>query len=540
MIIEQELHFENIDPYPFKNPKNGGADREWPSFIENSIFESVTSELSYSLGLPEAMVRLALLSVMATSCQHLYDVAPPSGKGLMPLSLFIMIAAESGTGKSLLSSHVHKPIKIFEKEKRKELEPLISKAKREHKVWSIKYKALEKNLMKAVAKNEDEILIMELESKVTNILEQEPKIPKEPRSFYENSTSPALIKNLIENFRCALLSSSEAGSILNGETFRDSPLFNKLYSAEAATLDRSSYGNIILENPRLSICLMLQRVAINRFLEKSGKFAHENGFLPRFIFYALDINHYRDQNDGPAMSIETESRYHSRVIELLSKSIEHDECNSKYVLQFSSKAKILWKKIFISIKNEMKKGGVYAHSKEHASKLLENITRVASIIHAFEGYKGDISHQTLSFAYRFCQKCSYHFINHLADEPEIVKLTNLLVRDIRKIATPTFDGYRFHKFEIQRRGHPSLRKIENRALALDMLEKLGHLRIPSNTNAMYEFKNTVWTTIDPEQKNGEDLTFSELPLWSDQALENYDSRGRYSEIVDRSENSRHY
>ncbi|GAA0567989.1 YfjI family protein [Halomonas salifodinae] len=515
--------------------------REWPRFREYSLFESTTAELSYSMEVAEEMAKLAVLGVMATACQGLFDVAYPNSKIKVPMSLMTCTVAGSSERKTTLKKWTDRPITEFEIAQAEKRKQQAVEAHRLHQNWQIKIRALEKSLSKEMANDADPEKITSIESQILELQAAEPETHKNIRIIYKNATPGALALSLYENFPCAFLSSSESGNLLNGPTFRDMYIFNSIYSGSTITIDRSSQPSFILHEPRLSICLMLQPAAMDRFLEKKGREAHDNGFLSRFLFIKPEGMAGNRTNERPPIADHVEQDFYSRVTELLSKSLaSFENGESRRVQMFSSTAKALWKTLFNSIECQIREGGIYHYSKEHASKLMENITRVAGIIHAFEGYEGDISSHTLEYAYKFCRKCSQHYLQHLAEEPEIVTLTNLMVQDIRRLATPYYDGYRFKKSLIQQRGSGKLRNLKSRKLALDTLEKLGHLRVPIHPSGDYEFKNTVWTTLDPELKNGEEFTIAELPLWREQELVNPFGQGKYLELVNTSPDARHY
>ena len=72
---------------------------------------------------------------------------------------------------------------------------------------------------------------------------------------------------------------------------------------------------------------------------------------------------------------------------------------SKVVLCFSDQAQLEWEKIYNDIEYSIRPGGVFCEARDYASKVAENIARLAGVFHAFEGYEGTkISVETLSSA----------------------------------------------------------------------------------------------------------------------------------------------
>ena len=528
MNSDQNIHNHHDDENGTVDPDQIETPSEWPHFLEDSIFESTTAELSYSMEIAVEMAQLAVLGVMATACQGLFDVAYPGGKDTVPLSLMTCTIAGSSEGKTRLKNWTDLPIKEFEAAQSKKRMALTLAAQRLHSTWKIKIKALERKLARAMVNDETPEKIAAIETQLVKLQAEEPPTHKNARIIYENSTSEALTLSLYENYPSAFLSSSESGNLLNGPAFRDMYIYNSLYSGSTLRIDRSSQPSIMLSSPRLSVCIMLQPEAMDRFLRKNGREAHDNGFLARFLFIRPEEMAGRRTNNRPPISDHVEKCFYSRVIALLTESLDaFDNDEDRKVLRFSSSAKVLWKKLFDNIEHEIREGGIYYYSKSHAGKLMENTARIAGTIHAFEGYQGDIKSHTLEYAYKFCRKCSQDYLEHLAEEPEIVTLTNLMVQDIRKHGTTYSEGYRFKRSLFQQKGHSKLRCIKSRNLALETLKKLGHLIVHNQYGGDLEFSDTVWPHIVPEIKNGEGITFSELPLWENQQFVMPGSRGRY-------------
>lgn len=66
----------------------------------------------------------------------------------------------------------------------------------------------------------------------------------------------------------------------------------------------------------------------------------------------------------------------------------------------------------------MQPGKHFSNARDHASKLAENIARVAAILHHFEGFSGDISLDTLRAAAQLCELSSEHFMQVFVPPPQ--------------------------------------------------------------------------------------------------------------------------
>ncbi|WP_280563516.1 YfjI family protein [Chromohalobacter sp. 48-RD10] len=499
----------------------------WPRYKEGSIFESTVIEVSKSIEVADEMARTSALSVMATACQGLVDIEFPNGKQV-PTSLMTLTIAKGGERKSAVDSWFSQPLLDFQIQKERDAESQESANTRLYKNWRIKERALENSLDKAFRGKSDDLEIKNIENQLLLLKSQEPCPPRDIKVYYEDATPGALAQSLYKKLPIACLASSDAGDLLNGPTFRDQSLFNSLWTGSSFSVDRSSTPSFTLHQPRLTVLLMLQPVAIEKFLKKKGYEAHGNGFLSRFLVVKPKEMAGKRTGDMPPVPDEIKSKFYARANELISRSVDLFEKQEKrYTLKLSSKAKNTWKKKFDLIEKQMSKGGIYYHEQEHASKLMDNISRIAGVIHTFEGYEGDVTSETIEYAYRLGRKYSQQYLDNVSPEPEVVKLTNLLVQDIQKLATLNYDGFMFKKSLIQQRGAGMLRDTDSRQMAFDMLEQLGHLRCPSHHGGEYEFKMKVWTTFEPEIRNGEEYTISELPLWEQHELKSPVGSGRY-------------
>jgi len=209
---------------------------------------------------------------------------------------------------------------------------------------------------------------------------------------------------------------------------------------------------------------------------------------------------------------------------------------SRTSLKFSKSAQERWAEMNAQIEGEMGKHRLYFHCTGHASKLMDNISRVAALIHTFE--KEDYETQKievddLEFAYKLCRRASQDYLDYVAGEPEILTLTNILIRNIRKHGADRGSGnFAFDRVIIQQKGSPiKIRAPEKLDMALNMLTRLGHLEYMSQSITLkYQFKETILQKLgEPELKNGEQYYIRELPRFSDQYYDENRSNGLLSQ-----------
>ncbi|WP_430468766.1 YfjI family protein [Vreelandella titanicae] len=517
---------ESDHPYPSGSLSSLNSwEGKWPAYEEYSRFESASQEVAQHVEVALEMARTAALSAMAVACQGVVDVAYPSGN-VVPTSLHLLTIAETGERKTALENWFFNPIKYFQKTKKAESEHAQKAYQRELKNWQTGERILNKAWAKAF---ENEELAEEIEQRQAKHDAKKPQPPCTYQLIYENVTPIALAYGLYENLPMACLLSSEAGSILEGKAMEDLPMFNSIWSGTPLEVTRRSSPSFTLNDPRLTMALMAQPKVIDRFLEKRGEEAKDNGFLSRLLVIKPTSMIGKREGKGRAVNSATMERFNERVTTLLDKSLDilaRDD-RQRRVLEFTPSAKERWQEIHLSIEQAMVEHGKYYHARGHGSKLMDNITRVAAIIHTFEGYEGDIDTSLLEYAWRLCNGYSNHFIQYMAGDPEIVTLTNQLVRDIRRLGENHQNGkYLFKKAKVsQRGGGRYIREPKHLNAAIKLLTQLGHLE--ENGRGNFRFSETIVGITDPHFKNGVDYHVEEILRYDEQ--ENYsENGGRYA------------
>jgi|JTFN01.1.fsa_nt_gb hypothetical protein len=93
--------------------------------------------------------------------------------------------------------------------------------------------------------------------------------------------------------------------------------------------------------------------------------------------------------------------------------------NNFSVVEFSDEAKDVWIKYSIDVERAMLPGGYYADFTDHASKLADNVTRVAGVLHGMNfGLEGEISLETLRQAINICAFYSRKFVETFSEPPQ--------------------------------------------------------------------------------------------------------------------------
>lgn len=125
--------------------------------------------------------------------------------------------------------------------------------------------------------------------------------------------------------------------------------------------------------------------------------------------------------------------------------------------------------------------------KDHASKLAENVARVAALLHFFEGYNGDISLDTFNVARNICDMCSQYFLRKFDIRPQAEVDAEALWNWLHKNQfNPIFSYRRYIKKNDVRQGGPNqLRDTELLNKAINFLVKKGFISVVNNNGTKY-------------------------------------------------------
>lgn len=512
----------------------------WPCYREHSLFEAAVEEASRELEVSREMSIMCALGAMATACQGHIDVEMPPGNR-SPTSLMLLTIAESGERKTTTQKYFFKSINKKNNEAISIHEGALREHRVNHKLWSTQQRHLERMYGKYASLGEAESADAAM-CQIEEHLRAEPSPAPSGKFLYEDTTPQALVQFLYENSPHGCLLTSEANSIFNGKVLNELDKLNTLWDGGSVIVDRLSREPITLEDARLTFSLMAQPSVISNFMGRRGEEARGTGFLARFI-----VVRPRSMAGSRSFNQRSAQPRHAAFNDRINELMEIQKPETQQVLRFSEPAKRKWILINEFIEKEMNDKRKYRYLKDHASKLLDNTSRIAAIIHAFERSSSkniEIDLFTLEYSWTLAQICSEHFIKNLASEPQIVtdtcELANYLLRtawedprnNIRDEGDP---GARMHEsrsripkhlregFKTQAtltqlkqlgpyrlRGRAGAERLE---AAIDLLIDLGHV---VKSGGRYEFKESILINDEPKIKNGEFITISALPLFSDQ------------------------
>ena len=389
------------------NPEKYPVDSN-PSLLRNAIIEIHTNG-----GFSVPLIGNLALATIAAACQNSIDVQLPLGK-IVPVSLFCVTVADSGEGKSPVDHSLLDPIRKFEAEEAKKSKLIKQKFKPSKVAWKLKQKAIEKE-MAATAKKELltddaqrlELLKDELQKLTYQLYLHElnkPKMPKMYKLIQADITPAKIVRNLNENVPSMFISSDEGGSLFQGHAVKDLGFFNKCWDGSPINVQRITSEDIEIDDARVSISIAVQGKLIEEYLKGRGRNARDIGFLPRgFFCFPMSTKGTRFVTNAQQSWPHLEA-LQARLREILDNDRMEMDAGRKgrRVLVFSLEAKERWVRFRNNVEADLVPGGYLSDVSDAASKIANNLARVAALFHFLEGKTGEISEETIMQAISIC------------------------------------------------------------------------------------------------------------------------------------------
>ena len=435
----------------------------FPMVSKSTLITNAFQEAKIITQAPDPMVYLASISAASIALQGVINVELPIGK-VCPVSLSTLTIAESGERKSSVENLLTKGIKLFQKQALKCYQEELKRYKAKLEIHNKKTVQIKKSVdLNNQAQCEDMVDIL---------LEHEryqPVKPMLPMLTFEDSTQEALLSSLSENIPNAFLGSSEGGVLLNSRLMSQTASLNSIWSGDDITVNRKVEESYTLEGARLTVSIMTQWGALERFMKKTKDDIRGNGHLSRFLVCAPFSNCGFRQSNGMDSSRDGLQAFNDRLYELLSETAELDDYTLKRVIKFSDEAKRIWLDVYNDIESKMGPNGIYQDVKDHASKLPENIARVAALIHYFDNSSEEgISASTLMEAINLVGYFSSQFMSVFSAPPKYVTDSQNLMQWLSVYAN---SGIRYLKRNnILQFGPKGTRKKADLGAALDYIK----------------------------------------------------------------------
>lgn len=370
----------------------------YPVWAFPPVSRAALQEVIAVVQAPPALVGGVTLATMSLAVQDFFNVRRLNGL-VCACSLYTLEISDSGDRKTTTEKKVAAPIFAYQAVQDQDYEKSLVQYKRDRGVWKIEQKSLERKFGKSIL---DDDSAEDIKIRLIDHSRNEPVQPRRIKLLYNDVTPAAFLHGLFANSRSAGLIDDEAGRIFSTNLVNDLGMFNKAWDGSDISVDRRTSESFVVTDARVTISWMVQDAVFQKFMDSKGDQARGIGFLARcLISRPVSIQGSRFIQ-GDAIELESLPKFHDRITSLLQRHSSVDSKDgefSRVELHFSPEAQAEWVAVFNQIEQHINSGGVFCESRDYASKVAENIARVAAVFHAFEGYEGvSISLATLRSA----------------------------------------------------------------------------------------------------------------------------------------------
>lgn len=342
--------------------------------------------IAIKLDVDPGMVLATLLSGMGAGLNG-GKIAKRPDDGLEPLACFTVVLAGPTTGKT----RTHK---------------LVHTAHNTHDICRYKSYMQGKRGATRDAVDQDETMLV-------------PSGDARLRSVILQDTSNRGLLEALEG-----VGESTAISIHEGQQVLESVLFrrhldtlNVLHDGEGrAMITRGKGDRVIAHNATLTTLVMVQPDIFGAYLQKHGHTARGIGFLARCLF--TTIPRFRNPVDRSLRDPDKcLTVYHAKVEMFLKHRLAKLEAGETDpdVIAFSTEACQLWHEMMVEHRHLT--NTVYWHVQDAANRGMQNVARVAGIIHSYDDVEGDIPPETLDAAWAIVQWHLGQFAELFPPEP---------------------------------------------------------------------------------------------------------------------------
>ena len=372
---------------------------EFPVEALPELARAACHELAWRIKVTLSMAGSCMIPAMAVAVQDKAVVKLPNGK-YCPLMIYAWTNAENGAGKSPTDTAIFKPFRDHDHEAGTAFEEAYVAYQAHMRAWYAEDKALQKKLRVRIERGGS---AEEVRRALLEHAHRMPTMPRLRQILYQNVSEAGLYEALAGQGESIAIVCDEARDILKGEVMSNVSLQNAIWSgADSLPVNRANGRSLQTSQPRMTLSLMTHPDKFEELMCKKGDTLRASGYFARFLFAnPISMKGYRQlgyAEDGykPVHIAALHERFRvllrQRDERLASGNVEPE------VLELSGDAKCLWIDIHNVNETAMRPGGYLETVSDFGSKVMENLGRIAAILHLFDGQTGPISRDTLQRA----------------------------------------------------------------------------------------------------------------------------------------------
>ena len=372
---------ERLKPTPLPLAPPTRKPRPYPVAALGAVLSGATKSIAEKCQCAPALAAQATLAVASLAAQRLADVRMPYGQ-TRPLSLFLFTVAASGERKSTADNEALAPVRMHEKNLRRDYQT-------EHEAWRISHVAWAAQHKKIETDRKLDRLAREVE---LSALGRAPAEPVRPLFIAPEPTVEALAKHWAVLPGSIGLFSPEGGQLTGGFGFgaehrlKTSACLSTLWDGAGLRRFRAGDGVTDLPGRRLCAHLMIQPDAAGAFLGNAS--LRDQGILSRFLLAAPASLAGERKWREPASFDAPMRRFIAATLTALEyPALAANEANNELTpraLELSPEAKDAWVACHDAIEAAMAQDGALENLRDVGSKGAENAARIAGVLAIIE------------------------------------------------------------------------------------------------------------------------------------------------------------
>lgn len=343
------------------------------------VMAGAIHDVANTIKAPVPLVASSVLSAAALACQRNYKVRLPYG-AIRPISLYLLLIANSGERKSAADGLVYETIRQLEKEHRLEFLKRSESYQQELALWDAVDSALRRKMLRA---NDERM--NELKNKLEEHHTHRPLEPMERRYILDDITPAAIVAALSESPSASLVS-NDGRTMLMGRALSDLSLINRAWDGDPLRVDRARSGSVLLDDYELSLWSMVQPGTFRDFVDHDrGRISRDTGLLARCLIAFPQSTQGTRQFDPHAFQPKAGLQDFHRQLDAILRS-----STPRQVIDMGPAAILLWAKFANALEDDLSPNRYLADLTDFASKIPENAARIAAIFHVMSNRSGPI------------------------------------------------------------------------------------------------------------------------------------------------------
>jgi len=261
--------------------------------------------------------------------------------------------------------------------------------------------------------------------------------------------------------------------------------YNTLWDGEPVRVDRKTSESFTVRAARLTLSIQVQEEPLREFIGRSQGLARNSGFLVRCLITHPESKKGSRMYQKPLEHWPALFKHQELINGLLNHDRTPGEKPTRCILRFDKEAQELWVKFHDAIEHELRPNGEYEAISDLASKLADNIARIAALFQIAMDAPGDVGKVGVQATQGATAVAKWHLDEALqflrsASMPEAMRDADSILAwmDRNKLNFIT-------KRDLQRNVTPGeIRHKDRFNAALNELEDQGDIRIEKKDNKL--------------------------------------------------------